>query len=402
MRGNWCINAHSAAATKKGFSIPGEFLGLMNKSNAPTRLLFCLVLSSYACAADSAEKITALVLKESLRIAEQPSEFFFVFPDPPQIDELGFIWVADQDQLLLFSPEGKFIRNFFKKGQGPGELTDMSGFIPERDRVLVFNRYPHKMISFARDGEVVQEEPISQMLGHANLLGSWRGRFYFLREYFQSTGGKAIFLDIPVRLLSVALGEAVARVDGPWFPKRHFVSDTNWIKNVYYVQIVKADEARFLIAYNGNYDINRLGLDRMEISPFIKREYRKVKIRPEWKTSWDQFRAPSQTVSGSEVKVFEHEVLDDVLKIWILRGKIWVLTSTFDEANRRVQVDLYDLKGIFLGSLMLPLPRGLEWMRLSYAPMTLHYSGLYVLATTQTEALELVRYSLSGLPEWAR
>jgi len=394
--------AHSAAATRKRFPIPGEVLGLGNKDCALARLLVCLVISSSVCGVCSAEKIMAVVLKESLRIAEQPSLFFFASPDMPQIDEFGFIWVADQDQLLLFSPEGKFIRNFFIKGQGPGELTNMSGFIPERDRVLVFNCYPHKMIAFDRAGRLLQETSISQMLGHANLLGSWRGRYYFLREYFQSTGGKAIFLDIPVRLLSAALGEAEARVDGPWFPKRHFVRDTSWIKNVYYVQIARADETRFLIAYNGNYDIYCLDLDRMEITPFIRREYRKVKIRPEWKTSRDRFRAPSQTLSGSEVKVFEHEMLDDVQKIWVLREKIWILTSIFDEANRLARVDLYDLKGKFLGSLMLPLPRGLEWMRLSYAPMTLHDSGLYVLAPAQTEALELVRYSLSGLPEWAR
>jgi len=365
---------------KTRFPTPGEALGLRNKGYALARLLVCLVISSSVCAVCSAEKIMAVVLKESLRIAEQPNEFFFAFPEPPQIDESGFIWVADQDQLLLFSPQGKFIRNFFKKGQGPGELADMSGFIPERDRVLVFNRYPHKMIAFDREGRLLQETSISQMLGRANLLGSWRGRFYFLREYFQGTGGKAVFLDIPVRLLSAALGEAEARVNGPWFPKRHFVRDTSWIKNVYYVQIAKADEARFLIAYNGNYDIHCLDLDRMEISPFIRREYRKVKLRPEWKTPRDRFRASSQTLSGSEVKVFEHEMLDDVLKIWVSGEKIWVLTSTFDEANRLARVDLYDLKGKFLGSLMLPLPRGLEWMRLSYAPITLHENELYVLA----------------------
>ncbi len=140
----------------------------------------------------------------------------------------------------------------------------------------------------------------------------------------------------------------------------------------------------------------------MEISPFISRDYRKVKIRPEWKSPRDKFRAPSQTLSGSEVKVFEHETLDDVLKIWVRGGKIWILTSTFDEARRLARVDVYDLKGSFLGSLMLPVPRGLEWMRLSYAPLTLHDNGLYVLAPTETDALELVRYSLSGLPGWAR
>jgi hypothetical protein len=224
-----------------------------------------------------------------------------------------------------------------------------------------------------------------------------------LREYFQGTGGKAVFLDIPVRLLSAGPGEAEARIEGPWFPKRHFVRDTSWIKNVHFVQIGRTDEANFLIAYNGNYDIHRLDLDRMEISPFIHREYRKVKIRPEWKTPRDQFHAPSQTLDGSEVKVFEHEVLDDVLKIWILGEKIWVLTSMFDEAKRLVRIDLYDLKkASFVGSLMMPLPRGLEWIRLSYAPMTLHDTGLYVLTPIETDALELVRYSLSNLPGWVR
>lgn len=374
----------------------------MNSHKVPFRICVCLLLCGFLSFLLSAKKLPTVVLQESLRIVEQPGTFFFASPAPPQIDELGFIWVADQDQLLLFSPQGKFIGNFFKKGQGPGELTDMSGFIPERDRIFVFSRYPHKMITFDRGGNVLEETAISQMLGYANLIGNWRGRFYFLREYFQSTGGKAAFLDIPVRLLSVALGEVEARMDGPWFPKRYFVRDTSWIKNVHFVQIARADESTFFIAYNGNYDIRRLDLVRMEISPFISQKYRKVKIRPEWKTSRDQFRAPSKTLDGSEVKVFEHEVIDDVLKIWVIGEKIWVLTSTFNETKRLVRVDLYDLKkAVFVGSLMLPMPQGLEWMRLSYAPMTLHDSGFYVLAPAETDALELVRYSLSGLPSWA-
>jgi hypothetical protein len=375
----------------------------MRRSKVPVWICVCALLGGFLPSLYAAEKLPTGVLQESLRIVEQPGAFFFASPAPPQVDEQGFIWVADQDQLLLFSPQGKFIHNFFKKGQGPGELTDVSGFIPERDGVLIFNRYPHKMIAFDRDGNALKETSISQLLGRANLLGSWRSRFYFLREYFQGTGGKAVFLDIPVRLLSAGSGEAEVRVEGPWFPKRHFVRDTNWIKNVYFVQIGRANETNYFIVYNGNYDIHRLDLDRMEISPFISREYRKVKIRPEWKTPRDQFRAPSQTLDGSEVKVFEHEVLDDVLKIWILGEKIWVLTSTFDETKRLVRVDLYDLKkAAHVGSLMLPLPRGLEWMQLSYAPVTLDDTGLYVLAPIETDALVLVRYSLSSLPSWAR
>jgi hypothetical protein len=372
------------------------------QSNVLTGACAFLAVLCFINGIHGVDKVPVVVLEETWRVVDQPGAFYFSSPEPPRIDEHGFVWVADEGQLLLFSPQGKFVRNFFKKGQGPGELTDLAGFIPESDRVLVFTRNPNKMIIFGREGNVLQEASMPSTLGHAGLLGGRDGRFFFFREYFQSTGGQAVFLDVPVRLLSASPGDAEARTEGPWFPKRHFVRDTSYLKNVYFVQIARADESTFLIAYNGDYDIRRLDLGRMEISPFISRDYRKVKIRPEWKSPRDKFRAPSQTLSGSEVKVFEHETLDDVLKIWVLGGKTWVLTSTFDEARRLARVDVYDLKGSFLGSLMLPVSRGLEWMRLSYAPLTIHDNGLYVLAPTETDALELVRYSLSGLPNWDR
>ncbi len=91
-----------------------------------------------------ADKTAVVVLGESWRTVDQPGAFFFSSPEPPQIDEHSFVWVADEGQLLLFSPQGKFIRNFFRKGQGPGELAELAGFIPESDRVLVFNRNPNK------------------------------------------------------------------------------------------------------------------------------------------------------------------------------------------------------------------------------------------------------------------
>ncbi|MEA3420927.1 MAG: hypothetical protein U9Q97_04520, partial [Acidobacteriota bacterium] len=57
-------------------------------------------------------------LKEVIQIIDTGEDFYFKYPHNLKIAPDGSIFVQDAEQLLHFSPEGKFIRNFFKKGQG--------------------------------------------------------------------------------------------------------------------------------------------------------------------------------------------------------------------------------------------------------------------------------------------
>ncbi len=63
-----------------------------------------------------------LKLKKVLRIGDVGDEFYFRFPRNLKVSPDGSIFIQDIDQLLQFDQNGKFVRNFFKKGQGPGEM----------------------------------------------------------------------------------------------------------------------------------------------------------------------------------------------------------------------------------------------------------------------------------------
>jgi len=57
-----------------------------------------------------------LKLTEVWKITDDGGEFFFKYPNNLQIAEDGSILVIDADEFLKFSPEGKFLKNIFKKG----------------------------------------------------------------------------------------------------------------------------------------------------------------------------------------------------------------------------------------------------------------------------------------------
>jgi len=64
-----------------------------------------------------------LKLIEVWRINDETGGFFFKRPANFRIADDGSIFIADSDQLLRFSSDGKFIKNLLQKGQGPGEIS---------------------------------------------------------------------------------------------------------------------------------------------------------------------------------------------------------------------------------------------------------------------------------------
>jgi len=90
-----------------------------------------------------------LKLEPVFEISDASGEFFFKQPLKYEMDDRGFLYILDEEQLLKFSPEGKFVKNFYKKGQGPGEIASdygMSGFYCSRNSVFVYDG----------DGKIIQ------------------------------------------------------------------------------------------------------------------------------------------------------------------------------------------------------------------------------------------------------
>lgn len=375
----------------------------MKKRNILTfNLFFCLVIVVVILPGTTQNPTPVVGLKEKLRIQDDEGDFYFKYPASPVVDEQGFIFVEDQDQLLMFSPKGTFLRNFFKKGQGPGELTYICGITFEKENIIVCNRHPHKLLWFDRKGNLQKEVRISDKLGYSHLLSLYEGRFYFLREKFVNTKNKAVFLDINVVLLSTGINDKEAKFENLWFPKKYFVVNTNYIQNVHYVQIAKADAHTAFIANDGNYDIKHLDLKKMALSPFINKKYKKVKIKQTWRKVLKPTRFPHYDVAGKTYKEFVRETIDDVQRIWANGDKLWILTSTFDEETRLVRTDVYDRDGNYRGTLRLNMPEGIHLFQMSYANMTIHKERLYIFETSIEGEIDLACYDLLNIPAWAR
>ncbi|NTV81123.1 MAG: hypothetical protein HGA24_06845, partial [Candidatus Aminicenantes bacterium] len=63
-----------------------------------------------------------IALKESWRITDESGEFYFKVPSSLKIANDGSIFIRDIGQFLKFRPDGTFLKNLFKQGQGPGEV----------------------------------------------------------------------------------------------------------------------------------------------------------------------------------------------------------------------------------------------------------------------------------------
>ena len=372
-----------------------------NTKKLAVRFFICLVCIS-PLLIHAVEQIPVLGLQEVFRIEDTGVDFFFKSPSSPVVDKEGFIFVDDQKQLLMFSPSGKYLRNFYTEGQGPFEMTGINGIWPGKDQLVFSNQNPHKLIWFDRNGNPLKETRIRNEVGYTPFLTYFDGRFYYLDEEFFDTKNKAVYVDIPVRLLSVNPAEDNFKVEPVSFPKKYFVMNTNWIMNVYFVQTAVYNDNSVFIAYDGNYKISRLDLKTMSLTPWFKQSYEKVAIKDEWKKILKPSRFPHYGPSGKEYRVFERKALDDVQRIWINGDKIWVITSTFDESTRRVQVDVFDSTAKKKGSMRLSMPGGFHLFTMSHNPMTLHEEKLYIFEASEDGVYSLVCYRLLNVPDWAK
>ncbi len=64
-------------------------------------------------------------LKKVMQITDEEGNFFLEGPIDIKVSNTGFVFIQENKKLLMFSPEGKYIKNFYRNGEGPGELNQL-------------------------------------------------------------------------------------------------------------------------------------------------------------------------------------------------------------------------------------------------------------------------------------
>lgn len=286
-----------------------------------------------------------VTLKEEMRIEDTGGGFFFKNPYTIRVSPKGDIFIRDgQEQALQFDPQGRFVRNLFKKGQGPGELTSLHDIWASKDRLFLMG-FPPKILVYDFDGNLIKEisardsiDLISQFVqaDAEGLLIHTQGRL-------DPSAGSGL-KDIPQNIIDITPDGVNSKPIGS-FPIRGSVQVssggaigmTTWNQ----LQTVPLDRNTIFLNYTPEYLVETFDREKGMVVRRFKRPYPRVK------------RSGGGGVSGpGGGSPPPSEFKPDINALHVVDGKIWVQTSTV-VAGKGILFDVYDLEGRYLDNFFI-------------------------------------------------
>jgi len=316
-------------------------------------LLTATVLSSLATAQTIIENTAKplsrnagriVTLKEEMQIEDTGEGFFFKNPYTIRVSPSGDIFIKDgPEQALQFNPQGRFIRNLFKKGQGPGELTSVTDIWASPDRLYLLG-YPAKLLVYDYEGNLVQELPFrSGHIGSRFILAEPGNLLVYGFGRPNPTKGTG-FIDTPWDITEIDPDGASFKTIAS-FPIRTFlevqeggaVAGTAW--NLF--QVVALDGNSLFLNYTPEYMVDNFVKDKQAVVLRFRRPYERIKRSSGGGVS-------SSASSGPPAPEF----LPDIYDLHIVDGHLWVQTYAITEGKGNL-VDVYDTKGRYIDSFFI-------------------------------------------------
>lgn len=285
-----------------------------------------------------------VTLKEELRIEDTGAGYFFKNPGPIRVSPGGDIFFRDgPEQALQFDAEGRFVRNLFKKGQGPGELSAVIDTWASLDRLYLIG-YPPKILAYDFEGNLLQELPLRNGLAggrfiladSANLLVYGSGR--------PDPSGGTGFIDIPWDIIAIEPDGSSQKTIGS-FPIPSYIeveqggaiSGTSWNR----LQVVALDGHSLFVNSSSEYLIENFIKEKKAVVLRFRRPYTRIKNAGGGGVSSSRGSKPSAS-----------EFLPDIYALHVVDGQLWVQTSTVTE-GKGILVDVFDTKGRYIDSFYI-------------------------------------------------
>lgn len=322
-----------------------------------------------------------------MRIDDIGSDFFFKYPRNPKVSYDGHLFVQDYEQLLQFDPNGVFIRNYFKKGQGPGEMQEIGDYLLVDKMLIVHDRRLLKIICFDFEGAFIKELkiiglPIFAMLHHLH-----KDKYYFFGSRMPSTGGKPEVVDVPHDLLSVSEdGEKIENVMS--FPVEYFViSGEGSGAMASIAELITVPFRNSLaLCHTQNYLIKIFDLESKRIVHSFLRQYKRVKV-PKGR------RVGAILGVGGKKYSAPREYLNDISKLFTCDDYFWVVTSTV-EKEKGALVDVFNFEGEYIDNFYLKIPEAYEPIAIMYTPMTISNGHLFRTVRNEDETFSIIKYRI--------
>jgi hypothetical protein len=293
-----------------------------------------------------------LKLEPVFEVSDAPGEFFFKYPYKFDLDDRGYLYILDEDQLLKFSPEGKFVRNFYKKGQGPGEIASdfqMISFLCIRNNVFVYDGVG-KIVRFDGEGKLVSE--VKQTAGRFFTLFGMNENGYFMQGQTNAPrGGPAGFKEIETTADLVSLdGKSTEKIMG--FTSRIYQGPNFGMDWDNCLQVFNPADGSLYVSQTCEYKVVRADLLKRKIVVSFTRDYPRVNfvIPDSAKSFYERTNPPKK------------DFANDIRELYMCDDNVWVLTSTTAK-GKGMLFDVFDPQGRFLDSFYLNIDGSLALVR---------------------------------------
>lgn len=320
-------------------------------------------------------------LEEVYTITDEGGEFFFKYPGNFRVAPNGDFFISDVDQLLQFDKDGKFIRNLFKKGQGPGEMNSMSNYQLTEEEVLIHCDRPSKILTFDYEGRLLKDFRLPQMKGHQWFKFYYGGQYYFTHIAWEKLDSFEGVISLPYVLITLNPGEEIYK-ELYVFPTKSIIAVKGNINvgavPVDMFRVVPWQERYLVISHTEEYGIDLFDAESNQIVRKFRRKYPRIKAtkkndkRPDLRIIWDGevFRSPKR------------KYLYDIDRIWANGEFLWVLTSA-KEKDKGYMVDVFDVSGTYVDMFFIHFP---EELAENYQDLARSFfSGGYLYAAVKEE-----------------
>ncbi len=325
-------------------------------------------------------------LKEVMRIDDIGGDYYFQYPYNIKVAPDGSLFVTDREQLIHFDPDGKFIGNYFKNGQGPGEMQAIGDYFFADNNLLVHDRRLQKILRFDFNGEFVREFRIHELPIFTRLHLYYKNNYYFFRHRIPSTEGKASVIDVPYDLILAVEGrqEIEKLITLPVESFAVSSGRSGAMASIAELITIPFGEKYLVLCHTQDYLIKIFDVQSQEIIRSFRRKYERVKV-PEGRP------VGARIGSGGKTYTAPRKFLNDISKFLEVNNNLWIMTSSAHK-DKGILMDVYNFEGQYIDNFYLRFHEANDPISLSNRPMTVSGDNLYMLVRNEDETYSIKKY----------
>ncbi len=326
-------------------------------------------------------------LVELMQIDDVGGDFYFKYPRNPKISPDGSLFVQDHEQLLQFDQDGDMIYNYFKKGQGPGEMQEIADYFFTDDALIVHDRRLQKVLWFNVDGGLIKEFRIHELPVFAGLHLFQNGTYYFFGNSIPSTEGIPDVIEVPYDLVAASEeGEKIEHIIS--FPVESFaISGGGGGAMASIAELITAPfKGNLAVCHTQDYLLKILDLESRKIVRSFRRKYKRVKVPK-------GYRVGGTIGVGGKTYTAPREYFNDISRLFPHKDLLWVITSTV-EKDKGVLVDVFDYEGRYVDNFYLKIPGVSDPIAIGYGPMTISDEFLFRTVRNKDETYSIRKFRI--------